>query len=95
MVVAVSIGMYIQCIFSQATNTQNVSLTHSHTGTGLAGGIIIGAALVLLVTVRQCRVLKKESPKGIATYGCVSVKCGLGASVMWGPCVCVMLKYLC
>ena len=49
---------------------------------------------MLLVTVRQCRVLKKESPKGIATYGCVSVKCGLGASVMWGLCVCIMLKYL-
>ena len=49
---------------------------------------------MLLVLVRQCRVLKKEPPKGIATYGCVSVKCGLGASVMWGLCVCVMLKYL-
>ena len=84
-------------VFSQATNAQSVSLTHSHTGTGLAGGIVlclIGAALVLLVLVRQCRVLKTEPPKGIATYGCVSVKCGLGASVMWGLCVCVMLKYL-
>ena len=72
-----------------------VSLTHTHTGTG-AGGIILCliGALVLLVTVRQCHVLKTESPKGIATYGCVSVKCGLGASVMWGLCVCVMLKYL-